>query len=208
MPPVPPARRQAATPAPPAATRLSQKHQRFLRLLCSDHPEHPTHGLSQSSFDTLPKRCRLALQRIITDGLIDPWTKRALEAYYASGYKPVAPPSHPAKPGADTWDYTEDARRATRLMDAPDGQISTIMSYFVGLGDVFVVQRIMELADKPELKSGDKVRLEAVRLLFQLKGHLRDEKAQATQATQIVIHTSQEPAIKPTEQPRVIEIDL
>lgn len=207
MPPIPPARRQAATLVP-AASRLSQKHQRFLRLLCSGHPEHPARGLSQSSFDTLPERCRLALQRIITDGLIDPWTRRALEAYYASGYKPVAPPSSSAKPGADTWDYTEDARRAMRLMDAPDGQISTIMSRFVGLNDVFVLQRVVELADRPELKSGDKVRLEALRLLLQLKGHLKDEKAQSVQATQIVIHTSQELAVKATEQPRVIEIDL
>lgn len=204
MPPVPPARRQAASP--PAATRpLSLKHQRFLRLL-SACPEHPNQALSQAAFDALPQRCRLALQWAATDEHIDRWTRAALEAYYASGHTPLYPHGLSTQGGA--WDYTEDARRATALMNAPDGQISTFLSVNPAMSDINVVLRLQRLLDEPEPRPGDKVRLEALRLLLQLRGHLRDEKSQAIQATQIVIHTSQAPAGQPTEQSKGVDIEL
>lgn len=202
MPPIPPARRQAATPAPAETRPLSARHQRFLALLA--HPDLPIRGLTQASLNALPQRCRQALARITPDASIDPWTRRALEAYYASGHKPTNPAS--ATWGA--WDYTEDARRATALMQAPHGDMSTFLLYNPASSDKNVEIRLMCLLDAPELKAGDKVRLEALRLLLQLKGHLKDEKSQSVQATQIVIHTSQEPAIQPAEQRRVIEIEL
>lgn len=203
MPPVPPSRRLAAHPTPGDAMKpLSAKHARFLRLLA--HPDLPLRGLSQAAYDALPERCRIALSRVISDMTLDVWTKRALEAYYCSGYKPI----NPASTSWGDWDYTEDARRATALLNAPDGQMSTLMSYNPASGDKNVEIRLLALLDKPELKAGDKVRLEALRLLLELKGHLRNEKSQSVQATQIVIHTSQEPTIQLAEQPKVIEIDL
>lgn len=204
MPPLPPARRQDARPAPPTPKAISTRHQRFLRLLSSGRQEPPSTGLSQAAWDALPERCRLALARVATDERIDPWTRRALEAYYASGYRPINPTS--TTWGA--WDYTEDAKRATRLMQAPHGDMSVLLSYNPATSDKSIEMRLLALLDNPEPKAADKVRLEAVRLLLDLKGHLRDEKGQAIQATQIIIHTSQEPTVQPAEQPNLIKINL
>ena len=84
----------------------------------------------------------------------------------------------------------------------------TILSSIPAGSDKIVVQRLLALNDAPELKSGDKIRLESLRLLLELKGHLRDGQTAATQAPQIVIHTSQEPVIQPANEPKRIEIEL
>lgn len=94
-------------------------------------------------------------------------------------------------------------------MNVPDGQIITFLSLNPATSDKSVEHRLVEILDKPELKAGDRIRLEALRLLLQLKGHLRDEKAQqSAHATQIVIHTAQDPVVQSAEQPNVIEIEL
>ena len=79
---------------------------------------------------------------------------------------------------------------------------------FPALSDSFVVSKIAALLTTPELKAGEKIRLEALRFIAELKGWRTGDQAAAVQATQIVIHTSQEPAVKPQNEPKRIEIEL
>ena len=201
MPPVPPARRHA--PGPVAAARpLTAKQSRFL-LLFFHHDPHPVAALSQQQFAALHPRGRKSLAWITPQTRLEPHASRLLEAYYASGYKPSGPFL-----GDDVIDYEQDLSRAMAIGEANKGTLSTLLSYLPATSDKNVVQRLIALNDAPELRSGDKIRLEALRLLLQLKGHLRDDQAAVQQATQIIIHTSQEPAIKPQNEPQRIEIAL
>ena len=200
MPPIPPARRQASTSAVQARP-MSTKQVRFLALLAS-HPTHPSQGLGQARFDALPQPCRDALVLVTTSmPYLDETVRAALEAYYASGHRPALDTKNPS-----WWDA--DVRRATALMAAPDGDIATLIALMPALSDNAVLVKLATFLASPELKAGEKIRLEALRLLLQLKGHLRDDQAAAVQATQIVIHTAQEPAVRPQDQPHIIEIDL
>ena len=199
MPPVPPARRQVAAVVarkPPSAKQL-----RFWYLL-SSHPDHPSQGLGQDRFDALPQPCRTALVAVTTTmPWLDPVSLAALEAYYASGYKPASSPSYVA------W-WEEDLRRAVRIMQAPDEDISTFLSMFPALSDSFVVSKLLSFLTTPELKAGEKIRLEALRFIAELKGWRTGDQAAAVQASQIVIHTSQEPTVKPQHEPQRIDIEL
>ena len=200
MPPVPPARRQASTPVAPARP-MPPKQARFLALLMQ-HPDYPSQGLGQERFDALPLPCREALVRVTTAmPYLDAACRAALEAYYASGHKP-------ANASRDPYWWEGDLSRATALMAAPDGDIATLLNVLPQGSDGGVAIHLLAIMANPELKAGEKIRLEAIRLLLQLKGHLRDDQATAVQATQIVIHTAQEPAVRPQEEPKVIEIDL
>ena len=201
MPPVPPARRRAPSPVV-AARPLTAKQSRFLRLFFHNSP-HPIAALSQQQFDALHPRGRKALHWITTQSQIEPHTARLLEAYYAAGYKPSGPFL-----GDDIIEYEQDLSRAMAIGETNEDTLSTFLSYSPATSNKSVVQRLIVLNDAPELKAGDKIRLEALRLLLQLKGHLRDDQAATTQATQIVIHTSQEPTVKPTNEPQRIDIEL
>ena len=201
MPPVPPARRQVSTPVTPAKV-LTTKQSRFLRLFFHDDP-HPVSALTQAQFDALPASGRAALAWVATQARIEPHTARLLEAYYAAGYKPCSPFHNDA-----LLDYGHDLSVAMGIGEGEHGGMSTLLSYIPATSDKNVIQRLIRLNDEPELKAGEKIRLEALRLLLQLKGHLRDDQAATTHATQIVIHTAQEPAVRPQDEPRVIEIDL
>ena len=200
MPPVPPARRQQAAVASPAKA-LNAKHRRFLHLLCSS-PEHPSQGLGQDRFDALPQACRDALAIVVTGmPYLDSTNQAALEAYYGSGHRP-------ANEIKDPYWWEEDLRRATALMAAPNGDIVALMAATPALSDEAVLGKLAGILTSPELKAGEKIRLEALRLVAELKGWRRDDQAAAVQATQIVIHTSQEPTVKPQNEPKVIEIEL
>ena len=202
MPPVPPARRPSSPVA--AATRpLSAKHRRFLHLLCAN-PGRPSAALGQQRFDALPQSCRDALVAVTTSmPFLDQHSTATLEAYYASGYRPNSVRGNPR-----WFHWEEDLKHATALMEVPEGGLTALMASIPGLSDHNVIARLLILLDKPELKPGERIRLEAVRLIAELKGWRTGDQAAAVQATQIVIHTSQEPAVKPQNEPKVIEIEL
>ena len=200
MPPVPPSRRQTS-PAVAAVKPLSSKQMRFLHLL-SSNPAHPSAALGQQRFDALSQRCRDALVTVTTTmPWLDPTSQAALEAYYASGYKP----DNSLKNGS--W-WEEDLRRATALMAAPNNDIALLMASIPALSDDAGLVNLANFLVSPELKAGEKIRLEALRLIAELKGWRRDDQAATTQATQIIIHTSQEPTVRPQNEPKVIEIEL
>lgn len=205
MPPVPPARRQTASAVAAPPKPLSAKHVRFLRLLFAD-PEHPSKGLDQAGFEALPPACRTALADVATRAHLDQYVRMALEAYYGSGHKPAQWPG-PGGQGMLSF-VDEDVRRATAMMEAPLSDIPMVMGHVIGLTDNAMIMRAKKLVDAPELKSGDKIRLEALRLLMQLKGMLREENQQVTQATQIVLHLAPAPGERPPEAPTVIGIEL
>ena len=198
MPPIPPARRQPA--AVVAAKPLSPKHRRFLWLLGA-HPAHPSQGLGPARVDALPQSCRDALALATTMPFLDDASRAALEAYYASGHQP----SHTTQ---DPYWWGDDLHRALRLMEAPAGDIALFLSMFPALSDGNVLLKLMALLSAPELKAGEKIRLEALRLVAELKGWRRDDQAAAVQATQIVIHTASEPAIQAHTEPKRIDIEL
>ena len=200
MPPVHPARRQLAAVAP-TATPLSPKQVRFLRLFFQ--PSRPASALSTLQFDALPARCRAALAWLGLQPHLEPHTARLLEAYYAAGYKPSGPFL-----GDKVINYEQDLTRAMAIGESEGDTISTILSHIPAANNKNVVQRLLRLNDEPELKVGEKVRLEALRLLLQLKGHLRDDQAAVVQATQIMIHLGVEPAGPPQHEPAHIEIEL
>ena len=202
MPPVPPARRPQAAVVKEARP-LNAKHRRFLQLLCAS-PDHPSQGLGEPRFDALPLPCRQALVAVTTSmPFLDLHSRAALEAYYASGYRPNAVQGNPR-----SLHWEEDLKHAMALMEAPDGNLTALMACIPGLSDNIVVARLLILLDKPELKPGEKIRLEALRLVAELKGWRREDQAATTQATQIIIHTSQEPTVQPQNEPKVIEIEL
>jgi hypothetical protein len=66
----------------------------------------------------------------------------------------------------------------------------------------------VKLLDAHELPIGERIRLEAIKLVLQLKGQLQPA-GQAVHATQIVIHTSGDSAVRAApEEPKIIEIDI
>ena len=202
MPPVPPARRQVGPPAATPPIRLTPKQVRFLALFFH-HDPHPAAALSQTQFDALPAPCRAALIWVTTQTRIEPHTARLLEAYYAAGYKPCSPFQDDA-----LLDYGHDLSVAMGIGEGNGDGLQALLSYIPAASDKSTAMRLLEVSFKPEPKPADKVTLDALRLLLQLKGHLRDDQATAVQATQIVIHTAQEPAVRPQDEPKVIEIDL
>lgn len=202
MPPVPPARRASEVAAPGRPFQWRPKHKRFILLYLGD-PVHPSTQLGQAAFDRLPPRCRVALQAVVTDPSLDPTTRAMMEAYYASGHKPIYINGMPS-----LWTDKEIALHLMALPDGAVGGIAALLEMCPITSDSGLSGRLASLVVGTEPKGADKITLEAIRLAMQLKGHLREEKQEVTQATQIIIHTSQEPTIKPAEQPRVIEIDL
>ena len=200
MPPVPPVRRQAPAAVASVPKPVSLKHHRFLQLLCA-HPDHPAQGIGQQRYEALPQPCREALVTVTTAmPYLDAIGQAVLEAYYGSGHRPDMAPT------GLRWEA--DLSRATAMMEAPGGDIAAFLSMFPALSDASAILRMSIMISAPELKAGEKIRLEALRLLLQLKGHLSEEQGAAVQATQIVIHTSQEPIVTAKNEPKVIEIEL
>ena len=202
MPPVPPARRRppgtaVQTPAKPLdATQL-----RFWHLLASD-PHHPVNALGPDRLDALPLPCRKALATITTRmPWLDATSRATLEAYYASGYAPELEPT------GLRWEA--DLDHAIALMAAPNGDIAALLNVFPQTSDDGVVGRIITMLMSPELKAGEKIRLELLRFIADLKGWRTADQGMPTQATQINIHiNTQEPTAEPTDAPHHIEIEL
>ena len=212
MPPRPPATRES-TPETGlmAVAKMSKKKSSFLLLYCSDQA-HPAKHLGQSAYDALPEVCRRGLERVATSEHLPDEVRRLLEAYYGAGYRPnmmVSPRTPTSLDGVGLPDVAGDVREAMALCNASDDvSMVELMNMDPGLADAHIFVELRTILSGHDLKAVDKIRLEAIRLALQLKGHLREEKQQVTQATQIVIHTEAKPDIVPQEKASRVDIDL
>ena len=211
MPPRPPATREIVPETGlMAVAKMSKKKRSFLLLYCSDQ-SHPAQHLGQAAYDALPEVCRRGLERVATSDHLPDEVRRLLEAYYGAGYKPnvMRSPRTPGSWEAGLPDVAGDVREAMVLCNASDDvSLVQLMNLNPGLSDAHIFVELVTLLSGRDLKAFDKIRLEAIRLAFQLKGHLRDEKQPVTQATQIIIHTESKPEIVPQKSAQRVEIDL
>lgn len=180
MPPIPPSQLPAAAPgrAPGALPQLSTQHLDFLSLYFGD-AEHPACLLSEAERRCLPQACQAALDKLAANTLLTGSTRATLEAYYASGYVPQYP--------------RYDLRQAQRLLNAEVHEgiagLQALMGECIGISDGALVVTLKKAIAGHEKVT--KPRLDAIRLVLQLKGYLRDRPTtEVNQATQIIIHAA------------------